>query len=130
MRLATSTTETLTDLTTDLVMANNNDPRTPHDMATHPAPSGWRATHPNPGPTTKYPCPVCAECHKSWGELFMQSVVLDGYIRSVLDSSKRSTVSDELRIGPATPAKTQQSTPITTLNTTTACSICQSQASR
>ena len=27
MRLATSTTETLTDLTTDLVMANNNNNR-------------------------------------------------------------------------------------------------------
>ena len=44
--------------------------------------------HPNPGPTTKYPCPVC---YKSWGELFMQSLFWMGTFE-VFWSSKRSRV--------------------------------------
>ena len=45
--------------------------------------------HPNPGPTTKYPC---SQCHKSWGEIFVQSLFWLGTF-GVFWSSKRSGVS-------------------------------------
>ena len=47
--------------------------------------------HPNHCPTRKYPCPVCSQCYRSWGELFMQSLFWMGTFK-VLWSSKHSRV--------------------------------------
>ena len=56
--------------------------------------------HPNPGPSTKYPCPVCARNVTSRGLSNLCNRCSGGYIRSVLVLKTQRSI-DELRNGRA-----------------------------
>ena len=69
----TSTPGTLNDLTTDLIMANNNNmPHRPSDSS-RPRQRLLLSgdVHQNPGPATKYPCSVCTSNVTSRGVSYM-----------------------------------------------------------